>query len=176
MPPMKTAVQENEAVQEATRRPDAERSNGRQRRHKPAEATKRNGGTPTLKINKTWAKMLKPLWPTEYELLKRSIKARGILAPIIVDEKRQIIDGMHRAKIAQELGIADVPLEVKEGLTEDQKLEQVILLNAARRHMPGDDITVAAKALKTEGWSNRRIAALLGVSEPTARLRARARP
>ena len=123
---------------------------------------------PKLKINKTWAKMLKPLSPTEHELLKESIKASGILTPIIVDEKGQVIDGHHRAKIAQELGI-ECPRTVREGLTEDQKLEQVILLNAARRQMTGDDITVAAQALKTKGWSNRRIAKLLGVSEPTAR-------
>jgi ParB-like chromosome segregation protein Spo0J len=89
------------------------------------------------------------------------------MVPILLDERGYIIDGMHRWQIAQELG-EHCPRRMVEGLSEAQKLEQVLLLNAARRQMAGSEITAAARKLRREGFSTRKIGELLGVSKDTA--------
>jgi ParB-like chromosome segregation protein Spo0J len=49
--------------------------------------------------------ILPSLSPEDYQVLKESIDAHGVLRPIILDNLGDIIDGHHRKKIADELGI-----------------------------------------------------------------------
>src|SRR5687768_2923035 len=47
------------------------------------------------------------LAPEEYEELKADIAARGVQVPIEYDEEKNILDGHHRKRICDELGITD---------------------------------------------------------------------
>ena len=46
---------------------------------------------------------LPPLTEEQLEGLRSSIAVSGVKVPILVDEKKQIIDGWHRKQIADEL-------------------------------------------------------------------------
>jgi len=149
----RTAVQDAKTLQETARRRAQERAGRSGHNGAKAEAPPTGQAplkAPTPKINKDWQKLLRPLTDTERELLRESIKASGVMVPILIDERGYIIDGMHRWQIAQELG-EHCPRRMVEGLSEAQKLEQVLLLNAARRQMAGSEITAAAQALRLEG-------------------------
>lgn len=45
------------------------------------------------------------LTPDEYAALKADIAARGVLVPIEYDESGHILDGYHRVRICNEIGI-----------------------------------------------------------------------
>ena len=49
--------------------------------------------------------VMPPLSSEEYQELHDDIKVNGVLEPIHVDEEGVVIDGHHRSKIANELGI-----------------------------------------------------------------------
>lgn len=105
-----------------------------------------------------------------YELvaLRQDIAERGVLVPVELDESGIILDGHHRVEIATELGI-EYPIVVREGLTEDEKVDHVVLLNLARRNLSGHDRTGVIARLRARGMSLRAIAMLTGVSHETAR-------
>ena len=65
--------------------------------------------------------MLPALTDEEYAALKDDIREHGILVPVIVDEANEILDGVHRVRIATELGI-EPPVVRHEGLTDERKL------------------------------------------------------
>jgi len=48
----------------------------------------------------------------DYKKLEKSIKTYGILSPIVIQPDGTIIDGFHRWKVANEQGIAKVPVVV----------------------------------------------------------------
>ena len=58
-----------------------------------------------VKINLEYASLVSELSPEEYESLKQSIKENGLHVPIIVNQNGIILDGHHRYKACQELGI-----------------------------------------------------------------------
>lgn len=76
----------------------------------------------------------------EFEQLKNDIDANGQQAPILLHEGK-VVDGRHRLRACQELGIAPM-FDVIEAAN-DQKIEQVVVsINLHRRHL-----TDAQKAL-----------------------------
>lgn len=75
-----------------------------------------------------------PLSPEEYSELEASIKEHGIQVPIIIDEDGVVIDGHHRQKIAQELGIRCPKRQVIDK-TESEKRTLALSLNVHRRHL-----------------------------------------
>lgn len=105
----------------------------------------------------------------EYEALKHDIAARGVQVPIEYDEKGGILDGHHRLRACQELGIKDWPRVVRVGMTEDQKREHVLALNLARRHLSKEQRAELVARLRAEGWSLRRIANRLNVDPMTVK-------
>jgi len=111
--------------------------------------------------------LLPPLTCEEYEALKNSIREHGVLVPVEYDEDGNILDGHHRVKICQELGITEWPSFVRVGLSEDEKIERIMMLNIARRHLPKEWKQQKAKKLREQGWIYQRIARVLGVSAPT---------
>lgn len=109
---------------------------------------------------------LPPLTSEEREALRESIATFGVLQPVIRDESGAILDGHHRAEIADELGV-ECPSTILSGLSEEQKVEQALVLNLGRRHL--DD---AAKAhvvgeLRAHGLSLRWISEKTGIPKTT---------
>jgi DNA modification methylase len=110
--------------------------------------------------------VMPPLTPEQYAALKADITARGVVVPVEVDEAGNILDGHNRAQIATELGRA-YPTVVRRGMTETQKRQYARTLNLARRHLTAEQRRQVAVGLQAEGWSQRRIAAALGVDPMT---------
>jgi len=76
--------------------------------------------TKTAKAKVKYQPVLKlPPLPREQLLaLRLNISVNGVLVPILVDEKKAIIDGSYRKAIADELGY-DCPEIVQHGLTDE---------------------------------------------------------
>lgn len=77
---------------------------------------------------------LPPLLPEEFEALKTSIAERGIDVPIIVDQDGNVIDGYHRERACDELGMF-CPREIRHFDNETDKLELILRLNCRRRQL-----------------------------------------
>lgn len=112
--------------------------------------------------------LLPNLTGDEMDSLRESIRARGVQIPVEVDEDGAILDGHHRAFIADELGI-DYPTIVRAGLSEPEKLEHIFELNIARRNMSGHDRTAVIGQCRERGMSLRAISRALKVSDRTVR-------
>ena len=90
---------------------------------------------PQIRINPEYASLVPELSPEEFESLKQSIKkANGLYVPIIVNQDGIILDGHHRYKACQELGIE--PKTIAKEFSD--KLEEqlfVIECNLIRRQL-----------------------------------------
>lgn len=78
--------------------------------------------------------LLPALAADDFERLKSDIAERGVLVPIEVDESGNVLDGHHRKRIADELGI-DCPTVTRIGMAEHEKRLHAVALNLARRHL-----------------------------------------
>jgi len=117
-----------------------------------------------------------PLSESEFETLSADIADRGtVLVPIVVDEHFIIIDGEHRLRGAIKAGLKAVPIQVRPGLTEDEKWQMAEDLNLHRRHLTQaqiqeiiaenrEKLPQLALKLRQEGNSLRKISETLGVS------------
>ena len=87
-----------------------------------------------LHINPEYQNLIRQLTTDEYSSLKDSIKREGQHIPIIVNQNSVLIDGHHRYKIDQELGIKP---KVKYRTFPSELDEQlfVISCNLPRRHL-----------------------------------------
>ena len=113
-----------------------------------------------------------PDMPAEqFEALKADIAARGVLTPIELDETGAILDGHHRKRACDELGITDYPTVIRPGLSEQEKRTLARKANMMRRHLSRAQMQaiVAAQLKDTPRWANNRIALELGVSDNTVR-------
>jgi ParB-like chromosome segregation protein Spo0J len=102
----------------------------------------------------------------EYEALRESIRKYGVIQPVITDEDGNIIDGYHRVKICQDLGIA-YPTRIMEGLTEEEKENLAVSLNIKRRHLTKEQKKTLAIELRELGWTQERIAGVMEVTQKT---------
>jgi hypothetical protein len=104
----------------------------------------------------------------EYEDLKEDIRLHGVHMPISVDEQGNVLDGYHRHKIAEELGIT-YEKKVVPGLTEQEKRSFARRVNLHRRHLNRKQRRriIAAELLEDSKRSNASIAKVLGVTHPT---------
>ena len=90
---------------------------------------------PRIRINPEYASMVPKQSPEEYESLKRSIKEEnGLYVPIIVNQNGVILDGHHRYKACQELGIEPETV-VKEFNNELDEQLFVVDCNLVRRQL-----------------------------------------
>ncbi len=110
-----------------------------------------------------------PLSQEEYEALKADIAERGVQVPVEYDEQGNILDGHHRVQACKELGIKDWPSVIRCGMSEEDKIEHALTLNLSRRHLSREQRQELVVKLRGQGWSLRRIAAKLGVSDGTVR-------
>ena len=88
----------------------------------------------SLRLNPEYQKLLPKMSEEEFAELKASIQAEGQHYPIIVNENLEVLDGHHRLRACNELGI-DPDFEVRK--FEDKLLEKkfVIEANLRRRHL-----------------------------------------
>lgn len=135
----------------------------------------RNGRNSTVEeeekgnMEETKYQVMPPLTAEEYESLKADIAEHGVLVPVEVDECGNILDGHHRIKACEELGITEYPTKVRSGLTEEQKRQHARRLNLARRHLSQAQKRelICQQLQEAPDMSDRQIAKLLGVSHPT---------
>lgn len=113
--------------------------------------------------------VMPPLSGEEYSELKSDIQKRGVMVPIEFDEDGNVLDGHHRLKICEELGITDYPKIVRNGMSEEQKRTHARKLNMARRHLNSEQKRelIREQLRETPERSDRQIATGLGVSDKT---------
>jgi len=108
-----------------------------------------------------------PAW--EYEALKESIRQYGVLMPVVRDESGVLIDGHHRSRACNELGIKNVPTITLAGLTEEQKRNHAIVLNLVRRKITRKQMReiIATELRRQPDLSNRWLAEIVGSTDKT---------
>lgn len=111
---------------------------------------------------------LPPLTDAEYASLKQSLQTFGQWHPIIVNADLKLIDGAHRLRACDELGIPAKYLPVT-GLTVDEEWELAVALNAARRSLTRQQKRklIEHELMRDPHRSDRRIAAVCGVHHET---------
>lgn len=113
--------------------------------------------------------LLPALADDDLKALRDDIRDRGIVVPIIVDEHHNVIDGANRLRIAAELGIRNLPVDIRPGLSHPEKEELAEDLNLHRRHLTREQLrdAIARRLKRTPEQSDRQIAAAVGVDHHT---------
>lgn len=113
--------------------------------------------------------LLPPLSESDYNTLKDDISERGLIVPIVIDEQNNIIDGHNRLRIAAELGLTEIPFDIRLNLSEEEKRQLALDLNLHRRHLDKEQRAGFALQMRQNGMSYRAIGDKLGVTPMTAR-------
>jgi ParB-like chromosome segregation protein Spo0J len=100
--------------------------------------------------------------------LRASIQKWGVLVPVAMDQHGRIIDGHHRSRIADELGV-DYQVITHDIANDSDAEELARTLNLDRRHLEVDQRRELVAHLRGEGYSYRAIGEALGVSQTQAR-------
>src|SRR5918995_4722908 len=113
--------------------------------------------------------VMPPLSADEYRALKADIALRGVMVPVEYDQDDAVIDGHHRVRACQELGLSDWPRIARTYEREADRRMQARRLNLDRRHLSQESRrALIADELKDDpARSNRQIAAGLGVDDKT---------
>lgn len=114
---------------------------------------------------------LPELRPADYEALKADIAERGQLVPILVDQNGALIDGRHRVRACQELGL-EPDTKTVHVRTVEEAHDVGLAVNLARRHLTSRDKRrlVMATLIRDPEKSDRAVAAAIGVSKSTVGL------
>jgi hypothetical protein len=109
-----------------------------------------------------------PLTDHEFASLEASILEHGIQIDVLLGQHIPLIDGRHRALIAQKHSL-EIPCRLLEGLTEEQEHELAISLNAARRQLTRSQRKqlVQAELMRNPARSDRLLGAICGVHGET---------
>lgn len=106
--------------------------------------------------------------PATEAALRASINRWGVIVPVVEDQHGNILDGHHRSRIANELGIEyDRTVMVVDD--EAQAVEVAKTLNTDRRHLTIEQRRELVADLRAQGYSLRAIAGAVGVSQETVR-------
>ena len=107
---------------------------------------------------------------TDLEQLAASIREHGLLQPIVVrkrGERYQIVVGERRFRAAQTLGLAEVPVVVRD-VPDDQLLELALVENLQREDLDAIEKAESFKAyLDSTGRTQAAAAARLGLDRST---------
>lgn len=105
----------------------------------------------------------------EFRLLKEDIDKRGVLVAVEYDDRGNILDGHHRVRACEELGIKEWPKQIRYGLSDSEKRVHARQLNLARRHLnqAQKQELISDQLRDTPSLSSRAIAARLGVHHTT---------
>ena len=99
--------------------------------------------------------------------LADSIKAGGVLQPILVNESDNVVvAGARRLAAAKKAGLKVVPVVMRE-YTEQEKLETMLVENLQREDLSPMEEAAGYQRLVAMGLSQRQIAARVGRSQPT---------
>lgn len=110
-----------------------------------------------------------PDWDAATEAAVRaSVEQFGIVVPVVKDQHGRIIDGHHRVRLADELGIS-YSEQVREVASDEEALALAITLNADRRQVSSRQRREIVASLRREGHSQRAIADAVGASRTTIR-------
>src|SRR3989454_9486141 len=105
--------------------------------------------------------------PEKLAELAESIKARGLLQPIIVrrvETGYQLLAGERRFRAAQLAGLDKLPALIR---TTDDPLEIALIENLQREDLsPLEEAEGLAQLIERHGYSHREVAELLGKSRP----------
>jgi len=112
----------------------------------------------------------RPIEAPDVEQLAASIREHGVLQPIIVrshGDRYQIIAGERRFRAAQALGLADVPVVIRD-VADDQLLELALVENLQREDLDPIEKAESFKAyLDSTGRTQAAAAARLGLDRST---------
>ena len=87
-----------------------------------------------IRPNKEYSELVPEVSNSDYEILKQSIKENGLLIPLVVNQNHTLLDGYHRLKACNELGIKPlISIRKFENSLEEKKF--VIEVNHNRRHL-----------------------------------------
>lgn len=100
------------------------------------------------------------------DALRASIERFGVLVPVVKDQHGNIIDGHHRSRIADQLGVK-YRVDVVQVADEDEAREIARTLNSDRRQLTEDQRREVVRVLREQGHSVRAIAAALKVGKST---------
>ena len=114
------------------------------------------------------AQLFAPLAPEIEAALKASIQRFGVIVPVVEDQNGNVIDGRHRRRLAEELGVT-CRVDQVQVADEAEALEVQRTLNADRRQMTTEQRREIELELRKEGHSQRAIAGALGVSRQAVR-------
>ena len=78
----------------------------------------------------------------QYEELKKAIQEQGFLFPVIVNKSGELLDGYTRLRIARELGITEIPVEIYETSGREEELDIIASLNLKRRQLSKDELVL----------------------------------
>lgn len=111
--------------------------------------------------------ILPPLSASESAALRDDIVKRGVQVPIEMDDQGNVLDGHHRVRICKELEISHYPTIIRVGMDDDEKLEHILALNLARRHLTRKQRQDLVANLRGRQWSTRKIAGAINVAQST---------
>lgn len=90
------------------------------------------------------------------DALRASISRFGVLVPVVKDQTGRIIDGHHRSRIADQLGVK-YRIDVMQVADDDEAREIARTLNSDRRHLDEEQRLAVAARMREEGRSLRQI-------------------
>ncbi len=127
----------------------------------PVEAIVPNPGQPRTRFDET-----------ALQELAASIRAHGILQPLLVSEAGEgryvLIAGERRLRAARLAGLREVPVVVRERLGREEEIELALVENLQRRDLSPLEEARAYEQLRTElGLTQAEIAARVGVDRST---------
>lgn len=87
----------------------------------------------------------------ELESLWSAMKRFGYLAPIIINEKNQVVDGEHRAMVYRDMGIKEIPAYIVPALNDDtqRRLARQVMNKLRGEHDPKLDLEELEEIYKT---------------------------
>lgn len=113
---------------------------------------------------------LPPIETDLYDRLREDIRSRGVQIPILVDSSTgEVVDGKQRMKVAEELGIKDIPTLYVGRLTPEEREDLRLAVNLYRRHLTRAQLReFVAWALRQQPESSDRcVARQTGVNHRT---------
>ena len=101
-----------------------------------------------IKIKQEYSKIVPDLTEKEYSDLKESVKENGQWVPIIINKEGIVLDGHHRFKVCQELGILP-KYEIKE--LENEFYERLFIIDCSLKRRNLNKFQIIALELQREG-------------------------
>jgi len=109
--------------------------------------------------------------PPEMKLLELSITSNGYTQPIVVWQTEkgnyEVVDGFHRHKIGQKLGMEKLPVVVinKDRASREDRMAATIRHNRARGVHRVDEMSNIVMELSRRNWNEKKIAKELGMDQ-----------